>query len=699
MKMRLFTLALLAAAACIALAGNRKLSASTQLVLASSERPSQVEAFIATDGTADLAALRRLGVRIGSRFSGFVTATVPTHAIGAVAALPGVRLVQCAAGGYLDTDLMPGEVRADSVNAGSQIGLPSDYDGSGVVIGIIDSGIDYNHLAFLDSAGHSRISAVYAPYEQGGTPLVLDGDTLPGSQFDSTAVAGLTSFCSSDHGSHCLAIAGGSRVESYRGIAPGAELAAVDLSGHVLTDVTLANGVKFLAAYARSVGKRLVVSVSGGPYYGPHDGSSLACQAYSQLIDSQDVVIVNSAGNYGKTRGHHAIAFGADSVARPRGGFVMGAAKQGYVTHGTFDAWSTSADTLGVKFLLIDTSLDSIVWQSPVLTSSTLIYCGSQYHSSENYDPTLTAFLTGSLSLQVAWGANGHANALVNAYLRSPSADNARYQMALQYCTAAAARVDTWTTGRDIILGRAPLGPYTFTAGVSDGAVNDIATARGVITVGNYVMRNTFTTLSGQQMRYPSLVPGYIAGTSSYGTDLNGTSHPIVAAPGSYIVSALNSNSSLAYGASSEVSVFATHNSHTSRTNYWGAMEGTSMATPCVAGIAALWLQASPRLSAAQLRATLMATALRDGMVGNSRNYGAGKVNAMGYFAACCQPGDINHDGTLDASDVTALVAMLLGQAEADPFADLNGDHATDAADLSALIALLLGAQQQPLCP
>jgi len=39
--------------------------------------------------------------------------------------------------------------------------LPQAYTGKGVVLGIIDSGIDFNHAAFLNADGTSRVKKAY----------------------------------------------------------------------------------------------------------------------------------------------------------------------------------------------------------------------------------------------------------------------------------------------------------------------------------------------------------------------------------------------------------------------------------------------------------------------------------------------------------------------------------------------------------
>lgn len=65
--------------------------------------------------------------------------------------------------------------------------------------------------------------------------------------------------------------------------------------------------------------------------------------------------------------------------------------------------------------------------------------------------------------------------------------------------------------------------------------------------------------------------------------------------------------------------------------NGYTRMTGTSMASPYVAGIAALMLQANPKLSPVQVKAIMQGTAVHYGRPGHNNEYGAGRLN--GYAA------------------------------------------------------------------
>ena len=57
-------------------------------------------------------------------------------------------------------------------------------------------------------------------------------------------------------------------------------------------------------------------------------------------------------------------------------------------------------------------------------------------------------------------------------------------------------------------------------------------------------------------------------------------------------------------------------------------------------------------------------------------------------------PGDVNGDGRVNVSDVSALINMILGTTEMNEIAaDVNGSGKVNVSDISALINIILGIQ------
>ena len=136
-------------------------------------------------------------------------------------------------------------------------------------------------------------------------------------------------------------------------------------------------------------------------------------------------------------------------------------------------------------------------------------------------------------------------------------------------------------------------------------------------------------------------------------------------------------------------------------------MSGTSMATPMVAGIVALWMQAATecgkQLTLSEVKQIMKETAIRDEWVitgPNATHFGNGKIDALAgiayilneYGSHDYQPGDVNHDESVNIADVTTLIDYLLdNQTEVClDCADVNSDNTVDIADVTSLIDLLL---------
>ncbi|MDE5979705.1 MAG: S8 family serine peptidase, partial [Muribaculaceae bacterium] len=144
---------------------------------------------------------------------------------------------------------------------------------------------------------------------------------------------------------------------------------------------------------------------------------------------------------------------------------------------------------------------------------------------------------------------------------------------------------------------------------------------KSIITVASYSTRNSLTKLDGSH--YESGLPmNDIAPYSNVGPTVDGRMKPDIAAPGSLIVSAFN-------GTNSQTEQVAAREWN-GKTYYYGVYQGTSMASPHVAGIVATWLQACPTLTPDNLREIFAATARHDEFTGDTpgNTWGYGKIDA-----------------------------------------------------------------------
>ena len=236
-----------------------------------------IDAFIAVDGKGVVDALRKEGVAIGCEFDGFVTARIPVNRLAIVSKMKGVQDVEISRVMDLCTDSTMSVTHAGQVINGLRTGLPDNYDGSGVIVGLIDFGFDYRHSAFKSSQDptKSRIVRVYDPQNITGYQVklgdnILAGSVLMGAQIDTMT----TDVRGGSHGTHTASIAAGRHMGGYGGMAPGADivLCTSRTLSSGLSETEVVNCMKYIYSYADSVGKPCVISLSVITNAGSHDG-------------------------------------------------------------------------------------------------------------------------------------------------------------------------------------------------------------------------------------------------------------------------------------------------------------------------------------------------------------------------------------------------------------------------------------------
>lgn len=134
---------------------------------ASATSADTLQAIIKLDETCidqTLAELRTIGVKLQGRLGQQVSAAIPLSTLQQVEALKGV--LRIGTGGpapKLLTDVSRDEVGVSDIDGTKGTVGSQPYSGKGITVAVIDGGFDYQHPAFKDSEGRSRIKAMYAP--------------------------------------------------------------------------------------------------------------------------------------------------------------------------------------------------------------------------------------------------------------------------------------------------------------------------------------------------------------------------------------------------------------------------------------------------------------------------------------------------------------------------------------------------------
>lgn len=203
--------------------------------------------------------------------------------------------------------------------------IPMDSNsggGAGVIVGIVDFGLDFCHRNFLDENGQTRINLLWdqmssstcgkpsplgygrvfdatdinkalrtaAPYQSLGYQIPLDSEFETGS-----------------HGTYVTDVAVGNGAGTGQsGVAPAAEIVFVDIAngkarsnGNLYSNlIQILEAVWFIFDYAEKKNLPCVINISLGTNSGPHDGTSLVEQGLDRLLKgATGRAIVTAAGN------------------------------------------------------------------------------------------------------------------------------------------------------------------------------------------------------------------------------------------------------------------------------------------------------------------------------------------------------------------------------------------------------------------
>ena len=201
--------------------------------------------------------------------------------------------------------------------------VPSNLSGRGVLIGIVDSGIDYAHPDFCNENGTTRIVALWDQSSSFGTAPegYLIGTLFSKEQIDLALQEELPSeqrrivpeVDLSGHGTHVAGIACGNGRASngkYRGIAYESELVVVKLA-EVRSELVAVSGtarlmeaIDFCIRFAMERNQPLVLNLSYGTNEGAHNGKSLLETYINTVVRMAKCVICVGTGNEGVGRKH-----------------------------------------------------------------------------------------------------------------------------------------------------------------------------------------------------------------------------------------------------------------------------------------------------------------------------------------------------------------------------------------------------------
>lgn len=498
--------------------------------------------------------------------------------------------------------------------------LTQGYDGSGVIVGIIDTGLDFTHPDFVDAAGNSRVLWIW-------DHILPDSTNSPqpynyGQQFSNFDINSGNAIAHVDqtaHGTHVTGIAtsNGRGGVAFTGVAPKADIIAVSLDFNLADDQWLssvADAVNYIFNKADSLGKPCAINISAGTYFGSHDGKDLSAQAIdNMLIAKGGRAMVAAAGNAGGVAFHLQHQPANDSL------FTWFHSTGNPLT---IECWGDLTDINNVQFTLgadqtTPTFADSgqMNWMMPYTNVGTLLFDTLKSYSGKRIAVIQTY-------KQIV------GNQYSITYTITPDSINYYYRL----MSKGTGKFDVWSF--DMITSGLPngnaypnIGMYQF-PDVEQTICSSFQCSDKVLTSAQYINRNSYVDVNGTTQTFPTTV-GALAASSSWGPTRDGRIKPDITSTGEVTLSALKL-SSQAFFLANQPYKLAQGGIHIRD-------GGTSSAAPVVTGVIALYLQKNPTATLSDIRDRVMYCSVQDNFTGVVPNthWGHGKLDAFGVMIGC----------------------------------------------------------------
>nr|WP_299207707.1 S8/S53 family peptidase [uncultured Brumimicrobium sp.] len=503
--------------------------------------------------------------------------------------------------------------------------LLEGYTGKGVIIGLVDAGLDHTHPDFTDANGKNRIIRYWdqsitnptnspAPYNYG---QIWYEDQIQDGTITSTEE-------SVGHGTSVTGICAGNGLANgkNKGMAPEAEIIFIETNFNLPNwTLTVADACDYVFKVADSLGKPAVINLSVGSYLGSHDGKDPAGEFMTQLVEEKNGrIIIGAAGNSGNNAPYHAqqIMNSTDT------NFVWFENNpSGSLGNNTvfFDLWSDINDaqfhySFGAnKNAPSYSNVAETQYRFAQLNVGTPIY-DTLYNQNGERIATLEIYTE-------YVGSNYHMQGFFS------TVDSTDYLM--RFSTTGNGKYDLWSGysfGLNTIVANPPSAsdfPPIVNYVMPDSLQSVVSSwncSPKILSVANLRGRQGHTDHNGNFYTPSDVTPtGKIAPSSSRGPSRGGVTKPDISAAGDVTLGSapMFMVGNPAYNGSLDEGGYHLRNG------------GTSMASPVVAGIAALYLERCPNSSIDDFKNDLFGTAESDVYTGATPNnrYGYGKINAF----------------------------------------------------------------------
>ena len=508
----------------------------------------------------------------------------------------------------------------DSVHEG-YAPLIDSFTGKNVIIGYVDTGVDWQHGDFKNDDGSTRVIRYWdhsLGFNAGRTPPKYGyGQVWTNEDIDNGIC---TSTDNNAHGTTVTGCGSGNANENgrYEGVATKSDIIIVETNFNLANwTLTVADAIDYVFTVADSLGKPAVVNTSVGDYLGSHDGTDPASKIVDSLLNAKPgrivVAALGNSGNWGK--------YHVNGVVNSDTSFTWFEVNQSSafgVPAVYFDFWADTADFNNVDFAM----------GADAQTPSFNFRGRTQFFNIQNMlnQTTFDSIMVGGNKLSpiemYAEEINGVYH--LEVYLENPDSSDYLYR----FMTTGSGEYDIWSgtvmglsniksTGLPNVASFPDIAFYHLPDSLKT-LVSSWNCLESVVSVGNFAGQKDYIDVNGNNYSFGHN-PGELSINSSKGPNRKGYMKPDVSATGD--------------GNLSACPLFLANT--TSNALAQGGMHirngGTSMACPVIAGIAALYLEKCPNSTYVDYRDGLHANTWQDNYTGVTPNYayGYGKVDAF----------------------------------------------------------------------
>jgi minor extracellular serine protease Vpr len=500
--------------------------------------------------------------------------------------------------------------------------------GKGVIVAILDRGIDYTHPDFRNANGTTRIRMMWDMSNVNPNLGICDpGQPAPivytQAQINSALKSGTTlgERDAVGHGTVTAGLAAGNgraalpTSAQWAGVAPNADLLIVKVvsegapahSGQPAEapfQGCYSQALDLVTQEAKKLGEPIVVLLNSGTQWGPIDGTGAVSASINADLGASTAgyVDVSPSGDEGTLPNHVRARYSTTPA-------IFNFNKTSTATV-YFQLWYTGSVPANVTLTLNDTNTSVTVAPGNNCASSTdnsIELCtylpGQQFYpwTSSGPDRAVWFFVnghsgTGQITVQATPGGTGIADAYGDATIPTPI--------------------------------------ISYTNHSTLGRLTDYSSTFSAIVDGCYNVRTHWTDINNNPESLTDEGPANgIWRYSSGGPTRDGRS-PLTSTYGGVDITTPGGNVFAAYSPTSywgDITLFPFNLAQGSK-GYYGRQSATSGSAPLLAGAVALLLQMNPQLTEAQIRQIIHQTAVSDSFTGTTPNlnWGEGKLNILG---------------------------------------------------------------------